>query len=68
MIKRQPSGYTATCKCGKIVGGIVIAGIERSHLVELLGEWVLNGKKVEPKFGAFQVGLMACRCRKELAK
>jgi len=65
MIKREPSGYIATCKCGRTVGGIAIAKIDKSQVAMMLGEWILGGMKVEPKFGAFQVTLSSCKCRKQ---
>lgn len=57
-----PSGYVAVCKCGRRIGAVDATRVDRADLSKMLGEWLISGKTVVPKFGRFEVELRSCQC------
>lgn len=61
--KRKPTGFVATCQCGKVTGAMDYQHTPRQEAGELLGRWLLNGCAVEPRFtGTWSVHVEPCVC------
>lgn len=62
-VKRKPTGFVATCQCGAIVGAMDRERTEQHEAARLLGKWLADGCKVEPRFtGSWNATVEACRC------
>jgi hypothetical protein len=62
MMKKKPTGFVAICQCGRVTGAM---DLERTGhgSGRLLGEWLMNGCTVEPRFdGAWEVKVYPCTC------
>lgn len=51
MSKEKPTGWVAICRCGKAVGAIDARRTASEDASRILGEWLLRGDKVIPRFG-----------------
>lgn len=61
--RRKPSGYVATCQCGRVVGAIDLERSDRRDAGRILGGWVAHGCTLEPRFdGTWSVRVEACTC------
>ena len=68
-VKRQPTGFVATCQCGVIVGAMDYTRTDRKDAGQILGKWLHDGCTVEPRFaGTWEVTVEACRCESSNAE
>lgn len=59
----RPYGYVALCRCGFYTGALDATRTDRKEMASILGEWLINGKTVEPRFDPnWEVALRSCRC------
>lgn len=62
-MKKKPSGFVATCQCGKIVGAMDYERTDRKEAGKTLGRWLADGCTIEPRFtGSWQVTVEPCAC------
>lgn len=63
MKKRKPNGFVALCQCGVYVGALDARRTDRKDMGKLLGEWLMDGCTVEPRFvDTWSVQIESCRC------
>jgi len=62
-MKKKPTGFVATCRCGTIVGAMDDGRTDRREAGKLLGQWLASGYTVEPRFDyTWSVTVGQCRC------
>lgn len=62
----KPTGYVATCQCGRVVGAIDLQRTEKKEAGKILGVWIGAGCTLEPRFQAsWSVTVQPCACPKE---
>lgn len=60
---RKPTGFVATCQCGKDVGALDYDRSPREDVARLLGRWLAHGCTVTPKFaGTWSAQIEQCEC------
>ena len=60
---RAPTGFTATCQCGRITGALDYLRTPRAESAKVLGDWLQRGCQVTPMFGPqWTVLVEACEC------
>lgn len=65
-VVRRPTGFVAKCQCGVFTGAIDAARTDRSEMAKMLGQWLFDGKTVEPRFGGtWSEQLNSCQCKKK---
>lgn len=63
MSRPTPTGFVARCQCGVYIGAIDVTGTLRADSAKWVGEWLLDGYTVEPRFGSWQQKLgPRCKC------
>lgn len=64
-MKKKPVGFIATCQCGEVVGAMDFERTDRKDAGKILGKWLYDGCKVEPRFSPhWTVRVMPCQCDK----
>lgn len=59
----RPTGYVARCQCGVFTGAIDANRTDRNDMAKIIGQWLFDGKTVEPRFGSgWSEVLHSCRC------
>lgn len=59
----QPTGYVATCRCGRAVGALDLLRIDNATASQMLGNWLAQGRTVTPQFQSeWTVAISACTC------
>lgn len=63
-MKRKPTGFTARCAwCGVITGALDYERADRKEAGKMLGEWLVTGHVIEPRFGGnWSVDVRPCEC------
>lgn len=62
--KRKPTGFVATCQCGRQVGAMDAARTSRAEAGALLGRWLSDGCTIYPKFSeSWRATIEPCDCR-----
>jgi hypothetical protein len=62
-MKKKPTGFIATCQCGKVVGAMNYEHADRKDAGKMLGKWISDGCTIEPRFdGKWSVTVTACEC------
>jgi len=59
---KKPSGFVAKCQCGSFVAALDADRTERQEMARLLGQWLMRGDTVEPRFGSWRETIMPCVC------
>lgn len=60
---KKPTGFIAKCQCGSIRGAMDVERTPRPDAGKLLGEWLMEGCTVEPRFGgSWSVTIEPCKC------
>lgn len=63
MSRRKPSGFIARCQCGEIVGALDAERMNRADVGKMLGDWLMRGETVEPRFGGtWREHVSECKC------
>lgn len=63
MSKKKPTGFVAICQCGKTIGAMDYTRTDRKDAGKLLGEWLADGCKIEPRFkGTWNEKIATCEC------
>jgi hypothetical protein len=63
MSKKKPTGFVAICQCGKTIGAMDYTRTDRKDAGKLLGEWLADGCKIEPRFkGTWSEKIATCEC------
>ena len=60
--KEHPTGFVAKCRCGSTTGAIDSVRTSREDTAKMLGEWLMDGMTVVPKFGRWEAEVTACKC------
>lgn len=64
MMKRRPTGFVATCRCGIVIGAMDFERTDRKEAGRILGEWLYSGCSVDPRFGnAWSDTVKPCGCK-----
>lgn len=59
----KPTGFIAKCRCGAITGALDADRTDRKDMGKMLGDWLMRGCTVEPRFGGTWTETMtACTC------
>ena len=62
-MKKKPTGFTATCQCGVVVGAMDFNRTERKEAGHILGKWIADGCIITPQFnGDWSVIVRHCEC------
>jgi hypothetical protein len=62
-MKLKPSGFVAVCQCGVTVGAMDYERTDRREAGKILGEWLLDGCTVSPRFsGTWSETIKPCQC------
>lgn len=68
-MKERPTGFIARCRCGAVTGAIDADRTERKDMGKLLGEWLMRGCTVEPRFGGtWQAKMESCHCNSKAGR
>ncbi len=63
---RVPTGYVATCKCGKTIAALDRMRMDWRHVAKLLIRWLVAGCTVSPRFEhTWSVIIEPCMCEPE---
>jgi len=63
--RKRPTGFVATCQCGKEVGALDVERAGREDTARLLGMWLMQGCTVAPRFTAnWSASIEMCECGK----
>lgn len=64
MPKQKPTGFIARCPwCGVITGAMDYTRTDRKEAGTMLGQWLMTGHVVEPRFnGSWSAEVLACQC------
>lgn len=63
MKREQPTGFVATCRCGKVVGAMDCQRTRREDACQILGRWLADGCTIAPRFaGTWSVKVEQCVC------
>ena len=61
--RKTPTGFVATCQCGKTVGAMDYTRTDRAEAGKLLGQWLTLGCTVMPRFtGTWSAHMERCEC------
>ena len=64
-MNRKPTGFVATCQCGRDVGAMDSTRTDRKEASVLLGKWLSDGCTVTPRFkGTWEANIQPCKCSK----
>lgn len=62
-MKKKPTGFVATCQCGKVIGAMDFDRTERKDAGRILSRWLTDGCTIEPRFtGTWSVTVEQCSC------
>lgn len=62
-MKKKPIGFVARCPCGEIVSATHYDETDRREAGRILGQWLSEGRTVEPRFeGSWSAVLGTCCC------
>lgn len=65
-MRRRPTGFVATCRCGRVVGAMDFSRTERVDAGKILGKWLFDGCTVAPRFeGSWSVVVEGCNCEED---
>lgn len=63
---KKPSGFIAKCQCGVTTGALDYDRMERKDVGKMLGEWLMRGCTVEPRFGGeWTERIGSCTCSRD---
>lgn len=62
-----PSGYVSKCRCGQFNAAVDTRYVGREDVAKMLGEWIMRGNAVEPRFGDWSEKLGKCQCESKEA-
>jgi len=63
MEKLNVYGFTATCRCGQIIGALDYVRTDKKESGKLLGEWLHSGCTVTPQFTSmWSATIGTCKC------
>lgn len=63
-MSRRPTGFVATCQCGRDVGALDLERSPREDTARLLGQWLMRGCTVTPRFtGTWSAQIEPCECK-----
>jgi len=61
--RRKPTGFVAICQCGKTIGAMDYERTDHKEAGKILGQWLTNGCKIEPRFGGrWTEHISVCEC------
>lgn len=61
--RKKLTGYVARCQCGEIVGAIDLERSDRKDAGQIMGRWIAEGLRLEPRFtGSWSCQVTACGC------
>ena len=62
-MKKKPTGFIAICQCGEIIGAMDYTRTDRIEAGKILGKWLHDGCKIEPRFsGSWSEKITVCLC------
>lgn len=62
-MNRKPTGFIATCQCGRVVGAMDHERTSQPDAGHLLGYWLSKGCTVSPKFEHnWSTSIEPCEC------
>lgn len=65
MKKNKPSGFIAICPdCKVIIGALDRERMNYKDVGKMLGDWLMDGYIIEPRYNSWQETIQSCRCTK----